>query len=289
MISAMHNMMRRHVVGSAEELMGAGTYGMLYNAVGWGYVLAWGISFYPQLILNWKRKSTAGMSIGFQWYNLLGFLLYLIYTSFAPDAVVQDQMFAGHALVITAFQLAQVPLYGVNKLGDFPQLHGKMIGGLLILLDICLMLNVAKLMSSMDLLFACGYFKTAISLIKYTPQLYLNWLRKSTEGFAMGMVFLDLTGGTLSMAQQFISCAYDDATTTVRPEWTWEPFSGNKPKLLLAMIAIAYDCAFLYQHFVMYPPAPLEDIPAIPGQCSVERQRSDEVPLAAEGRPAKAD
>merc|ERR1719198_2737135 len=45
----------------------------------------------------------------------------------------------------------------------------------------------------------------------------------------------------------------------MRPEWTWEPFSGNKPKLLLGLIAIFYDCAFMYQHFVMYPNAAPEN------------------------------
>merc|ERR1719181_704770 len=112
------SLMRRQADGSLEELQGAGAYQLLFDATGYGYVLAWSISFYPQLILNWQRKSTSGMSIGFQWYNLLGFFLYLIYTSFVPDATFQDQLFAGHALFITACQLIQVPLYG-SKLNEF--------------------------------------------------------------------------------------------------------------------------------------------------------------------------
>lgn len=50
-----------------------------YNATGYIMFIAWGVSFYPQLWLNYKRKSTAGMSIAFQWYNLLGFALYFYY------------------------------------------------------------------------------------------------------------------------------------------------------------------------------------------------------------------
>lgn len=278
-----------------QELQGAGIYPYLFDFTGYGYVLAWSISFYPQLILNWRRKSTAGMSIGFQWYNLLGFMLYLVYTSFVPDATVQDQIFAAHALVITAFQLIQVPLYGKTKLGDFPQLHGRIVGALLVALDVCLIANVTHLMSMITLLYACGYLKTSISLVKYTPQLYLNYQRKSTAGFAMAMVFLDLTGGTLSICQQFVTCMYDPSNSSMRAGWTWEPFSGNKPKMLLGMIAIAYDLAFLYQHFVLYPPASLDDI-AVPTAADLitapeeeERQGSNKkAALAAEKRSASS-
>jgi cystinosin len=252
MLTESFAMMRRE----GQDLQSAGVYRFLFDATGYGYVLAWSISFYPQLILNWRRKSTQGMSIGFQWYNILGFFLYLVYTSFVPDATVQDQMFAAHALFITAFQLAQVPYFGANKLTDFPRVHGQTIGALLLALDLFLMANAAGMMSWVGLLYACGYLKTCISLVKYTPQLYLNFQRKSTVGFAMSMVFLDLTGGILSILQQFVQCAYDDSTMKVRPAWTWEPFIGNKPKMLLGMIAIGYDLAFLYQHFICYPEKP---------------------------------
>jgi len=257
-----------------QDLSGGPAYNLLYNMTGYGYVLAWGISFYPQLMLNWRRKSTAGMSIGFLWYNLLGFTLYLVYTCFAPDAAVQDTMFAGHALFITALTLAQVPLYGTNKLSDFPQVHGKIAAALLVALDICLVLNVGQWMPIMTLIFACGYLKTVISLVKYTPQFYLNFQRKSTMGFAMGMVFLDLVGGVLSIFQQFVSCSYDASTGNLRDEWTWQPVIGNKPKLFLGLIAIFYDLAFMYQHFVMYP-TPTADKVSLPEAATSSPVRKD--------------
>jgi len=255
----------------SSEVDGAGLDKFLYNFSGYGYVLAWGISFYPQLLLNWRRKSTTGMSIGFLWYNLLGFGLYLVYTTYSPDCNFQDQLFAGHALLITALTLVQVPAYNVSKrplwqvLGDFPQGYARLLGALLIALDVCIMLHTAHIMSFISLVYACGYLKTAISLIKYTPQLYLNWQRKSTNGFAIGMVFCDLCGGLLSIFQTIVSCAYDDSTGLLRDHWTWEPFTGNKPKVMLGFIAIFYDLSFFYQHFILYP-IPIEDIPEIPSR-----------------------
>lgn len=252
------SIVRRHagtsLVHVTQELESAWSYDFFHNFVGYGFVIAWGVSFYPQLILNWQRKSTEGMSIGFLWYNVLGFTLYLIYTSFTPDSTLQDRIFAAHALLITICTLAQVPLYG-RKLGDFPPVHGRIVGAILLSLDLALVLNVAKVISVMDLLYTCGYLKDVISLVKYTPQLFLNFQRRSTAGFAMGMVFLDLMGGILSLLQQFIDCKYDPVTSTVREEWTWEPLSGNKPKLFLGLIAIVYDILFMWQHFVMYGPS----------------------------------
>ena len=40
-----------------------------------------------------------------------------------------------------------------------------------------------------------GYVKGVISLFKYTPQAYLNYSLKSTQGWSIINVFLDLTGG----------------------------------------------------------------------------------------------
>merc|ERR1719316_1552622 len=94
--------------------------------------------------------------------------------------------------------------------------------------------------------------KDTISLIKYSPQVYLNWQRSSTAGFAMGMVFCDLAGGMLSILQQLVSCSFDPSTGFPRTSWSWEPLLGNKPKIILGLIAITYDCIFLYQHFFLY-------------------------------------
>jgi hypothetical protein len=39
---------------------------------GWIYFLAWGLSFYPQAILNFRRRSTSGTTVDFPLVNCLG-------------------------------------------------------------------------------------------------------------------------------------------------------------------------------------------------------------------------
>lgn len=40
--------------------------------VGWIYFVAWSVSFYPQLVINYKRKSVVGLSFDFMALNFMG-------------------------------------------------------------------------------------------------------------------------------------------------------------------------------------------------------------------------
>ena len=33
------------------------------SVLGWAYFSAWSLSFYPQLVLNWQRRSVVGLSL----------------------------------------------------------------------------------------------------------------------------------------------------------------------------------------------------------------------------------
>jgi uncharacterized protein with PQ loop repeat len=45
---------------------------LLLLQVGWTYFLLWTISFYPQLISNFRRKSVEGLSLDFLAMNVVG-------------------------------------------------------------------------------------------------------------------------------------------------------------------------------------------------------------------------
>jgi uncharacterized protein with PQ loop repeat len=47
--------------------------------VGWIYFLAWSISFYPQIILNFQRRSVIGLNFDFLALNILGHSCYCIF------------------------------------------------------------------------------------------------------------------------------------------------------------------------------------------------------------------
>ena len=61
------------------------------SALGWLYFVSWSVSFYPQAVLNYRRKSVVGMSFDFQTLNLLGYSCYSMYTCCLYfDAAVRD-------------------------------------------------------------------------------------------------------------------------------------------------------------------------------------------------------
>ncbi len=40
--------------------------------LGWIYTVCWSLSFYPQVILNFRRRSTSGTTVDFPLINTLG-------------------------------------------------------------------------------------------------------------------------------------------------------------------------------------------------------------------------
>lgn len=98
--------------------------------LGWTYFMCWSVSFWPQIVLNHRRKSTAGLSFDFQLLNFVGFACYAVFNCalFWSPAVQReyarrnhghasavrfnDVLFALHALFATIVTLAQIFLYG---------------------------------------------------------------------------------------------------------------------------------------------------------------------------------
>ena len=115
---------------------------------------------------------------------------------------------------------------------------------------ICLCLGVATtftieasghpiLNTNFDTLLIAGYAKCAISFVKYCPQVYLNYKRKSTVGWSLANVILDLTGGILSFIQIFLNA------------WALnESIIGdgafNVVKFVLSIMSIIFDSIFLF-------------------------------------------
>ncbi|KAM0893234.1 hypothetical protein ACQ4PT_025244 [Festuca glaucescens] len=65
---------------------------VLYQVIGWIAFAAWSFSFYPQVVLNYKRKSVVGLNFDFLVLNLTKHSSYLIYNAalfFSP--VIQKQ------------------------------------------------------------------------------------------------------------------------------------------------------------------------------------------------------
>lgn len=50
----------------------AGFLGFLSALFGWVYTFCWSASFYPQPLLNWRRRSTSGTTVDFPLINTIG-------------------------------------------------------------------------------------------------------------------------------------------------------------------------------------------------------------------------
>jgi cystinosin len=110
---------------------------ILSQIFGWVYTISWSLSFYPQPILNFRRRSTSGTTIDFPIINILGFFAYFTSsTAFLYSPVIREQYalrnhgltptvefndmaFAGHAVILSVLTYTQFfPwIWGFDKKG----------------------------------------------------------------------------------------------------------------------------------------------------------------------------
>lgn len=95
----------------------------------------------------------------------------------------------------------------------------------------------------LQFLFCFSYIKLAVTLVKYFPQAYMNFHYKSTEGWSIGNVLLDFTGGSFSLLQMFLQSYNNDQ---------WTLIFGDPTKFGLGVFSIFFDVVFFIQHFCLY-------------------------------------
>ena len=108
---------------------------------------------------------------------------------------------------------------------------------------IILILAISSVIVWLNFLYYCSYVKLGITLIKYIPQAFMNFRRKSTVGWSIGNILLDFTGGTLSMLQMFLIAYNND---------DWSSLFGDPTKFGLGFFSVAFDIFFMLQHYVFY-------------------------------------
>jgi cystinosin len=79
------------------------------------------------------------------------------------------------------------------------------------------------------------------TVVKYCPQAYVNYKRKSTVGWSIAQILLDFSGCILSFLQLFID-------STLQADWSG--LTGNPVKLGLSNIGIFFDIIFMVQHYM---------------------------------------
>nr|CDS25843.1 cystinosin [Hymenolepis microstoma] len=235
----------------------------LQQLVGWTYFLAWTLSFYPQIILNFRRKSVEGLSLDLIVFNVLGFLCYSLfnvglyciplfqeeYFKIYPLGVIpvqlNDLFFSLHALIITLVVVIQCFCYG-RGLQDVSRLCKIITSCMLIFMAFSTLLAALNSITWLSALYLFSYVKLFVTLIKYVPQAVLNCRRRSCVGWSLGNVIFDFIGGIFSISQMFI-IAYncDD----------WGNVFGSPTKLGLGIVSVAFDIFFFVQHHVYRQPS----------------------------------
>ena len=249
---------------SEEEKKNALYY--ISKVLGLSYFLAWSVSFYGQVIENYRRGKVKGLNFDFEIYNFVGFSSYLTYTirgyideNLGTGKVQPEDIgFAGHALLLTIITICQYFYYRDSedkeqKVNHFTiTILSVMIWGafLLILLESILNYYDPHVKKGAKYVFNSliylGWCKVIISLIKYLPQVYSNYKRKSTIGWNIHNILLDFTGGILSFIQNIID--YENFSLNREGE------SGtlNIAKFAISFVAIFFDIVFMTQHYCLY-------------------------------------
>ncbi|XP_055983286.1 cystinosin [Sorex fumeus] len=240
------------------------TVSIINQVIGWIYFVAWSVSFYPQVIKNWRRKSVIGLSFDFVALNLMGFVAYsvfnigLLWVPYIQEQFLlqhpngvnpvdnNDVFFSLHAMVLTLVVLVQCFIYerGQQRVSR-PAICFLVLSCLFTL--ITLILAAVGVTTWLQFLFCFSYIKLAVTLIKYFPQAYMNFSLKSTEGWSIGNVLLDFTGGSFSLLQMFLQSYNNDQ---------WTLIFGDPTKFGLGVFSIFFDVVFFVQHFCLYRKKP---------------------------------
>ena len=188
---------------------------IISNLSGWLYVILWCLSVYPQTLLNFKIKSVAGFSMDFGIMHWTGFLMYSIYClgGFVYPYMgtgkihIVDLLFPTHWFLISAANLSQVWIY---ERGSQPGFDRKVLTMMIFMWTIVAIFFISEgflgvsIPTFLNTFMILGYLKTIITFCKYCPQVYLNYVRKSTRGLSMSYLLFDLSGGVFSIIQQMV-------------------------------------------------------------------------------------
>jgi cystinosin len=255
-----------------DEALPTHWYRFISSAIGYTYFLAWSVSFYPQVVLNFRRQTTQGLSADFCLMNCLGFACYTAYTCgffFSPeirelykerygdDAEItvqsNDVAFAIHALVLSTLWIIQIAWFdGIQAVRPHKTIKYTIYTILFVVTGnlglVLTEIHTAKF-NWLDFLYFLSYIKVGITLVKYMPQVWLNFQRKTTVGWNIWNVLLDFTGGSLSDLQLVLDCT---------DMGDFSGITGNVAKFALGSISLVFDTIFMLQHYVLYKDAESE-------------------------------
>ncbi|KAG6720126.1 hypothetical protein I3842_03G044000 [Carya illinoinensis] len=174
----------------------------------------------------------------------MGTLVAFIYCSahqMIPVAA-NDVAFSIHAVLVTSIILLQIAIYerGGQKVS---KITIAIVSVVWLFAAVCFFI-VLPSRSWLSLISIFNSIQVFMTVIKYIPQVFMNFVRKNTQGFSIGYILLDFCGGVTNLMQMAVQSI--DQSSSVN-------FRGNMGKMLLCLVSITFDIIFMCQHFVLYP------------------------------------
>ena len=113
--------------------------------------------------------------------------------------------------------------------------------------------------SWLDFIYFLSSIKLLITLLKYVPQAYWNFKRKSTFGWSIGVSLFDLVGGLFSLVQMVILAWDHSKFQKSKAMWhldhfflcyldDWASLYGNVAKLSLGLISSKSDVKITFEN-----------------------------------------
>ncbi|XP_055585367.1 cystinosin homolog [Uranotaenia lowii] len=207
--------------------------------IGWTYTACWSSGYYPQIWLNYRKKSVVGLSFDFLHINIEYFRRH----PYGLNPVIgNDVGFAVHACFATGLTILQCYIYenGGNTVSNTAK---TIIGTYFVIIGVTLWVALFGSFHWLDFLYVLSYIKLSTTLVKYFPQAFINYRRKSTEGFSIMNRLLDIAGGLFGILQMVINA------------WNfgdWHSILGDPVKFGLGLFSILFDLVFIVQHYILY-------------------------------------
>lgn len=179
------------------------TYQYVSSIIGYTYFVCWSVSFYPQIITNYQRKSIDGFSTDTAALAVLNCICYVLYTTFFFwDETIRAEYKHQHGQDSEITVMSNDVAFSLNSLFLSSVIFGQVIyyGGLvsqplskpciLILLTtvlcsviygMCVLLHVPGFLW-IGFLYIMATVKVVLTIMTYIPQMILNVQRQSTKG-----------------------------------------------------------------------------------------------------------
>jgi cystinosin len=255
---------------------------------GWVYTACWSLSFYPQPLLNYRRRSTSGTTIDFPFINALGrsrdispqlskltckgFLAYFVSNlAFYYSPVIRAQYAARHHGLTPTVQFNDIAFAGQGFLLSvittsqyFPSLWGfppaagqrpsRFILGVFLgcVVGVLAVVTIVAARPDEDARTGWAWLDAvyAVSYVKLLITLIKYAPQLVTNWRSKSTKGWSIVQILLDFSGGVLSIAQQGIDSYLQRDWSgiW----GNPVKFFLGNVSMMYDVAFITQHYVLY-------------------------------------